>query len=183
MLFRVVATLATTALALANPLITRQTTNTNPQIGDVLNKLSILNREIFFNIVTMQANNTATDGTIGVQVQNLITGFNGATSDLLAIPVSAGSTTDLPRDIDLSRVLGESLQITATGFSGLQAQQSVPNFSAMIAQLDPAVAATINALNTTLPGATGFVHILMLDVSQFLRDEGAWPETIAALGF
>lgn len=50
MLFRVVATLATTALALANPLITRQTTNTNPQIGDVLNKLSILNREIFFNI-------------------------------------------------------------------------------------------------------------------------------------
>ena len=58
----------------------------------------------------MQANNTATDGTIGVQVQNLITGFNGATSDLLAIQVSAGSTTDLPRDIDLSRVLGESLQ-------------------------------------------------------------------------
>ncbi len=42
-------------------------------------------------------------------------------------------------------------RITATGFSGLQAQQSVPNFSAMIAQLDPAVAATINALNTTLP--------------------------------
>jgi len=51
-------------------------------------------------------------------------------------------------------------RITATGFSGLQAQQSVPNFSAMIAQLDPAVAATINALNTTLPGATGFVHTL-----------------------
>ena len=58
----------------------------------------------------MQANDTATDGTIGVQVQNLITALNGATSDLLAIPVSSGSTDDLPRDIDLSRVLGETIQ-------------------------------------------------------------------------
>jgi hypothetical protein len=58
----------------------------------------------------MQANNTATDGTIGVQVQNLITGFNAASSGLGAIPVSSGSTTTAPTDINLSRVLGESLQ-------------------------------------------------------------------------
>lgn len=50
MLLRVIATLATAAFALANPLIARQTTNTNPQIGDVLNQLSIDNRKIVFNI-------------------------------------------------------------------------------------------------------------------------------------
>jgi len=51
-------------------------------------------------------------------------------------------------------------RVTATGLSGLQAQQSVPNFGNMIGQLDPAVAATINALNTTLPNSLGFVHTL-----------------------
>lgn len=50
MLLRVITTLATAALALANPLIARQTTNTNPQIGDVLNQLSIDNRIIVSNI-------------------------------------------------------------------------------------------------------------------------------------
>lgn len=71
----------------------------------------------------------------------------------------------------------------------------------MITQLDPAVAATVNALNTTLPGSLAFVHTLyvlllhphqranismsprMLDAQQFLVREGAWPETLAALGF
>jgi len=51
-------------------------------------------------------------------------------------------------------------RVTATGLSGLQAQQSVPTFGNMIGQLDPVVAGTINALNTTLPNATGFVHTL-----------------------
>ncbi|KAJ3567518.1 hypothetical protein NP233_g6316 [Leucocoprinus birnbaumii] len=183
MLFRAIVTLATAAFALANPLEVRQSSNTNPQIAAILDPLSVRNRNIVVNIDTMQANGTATDGTIGVQVQNLISLYNSASSSLLAIPVTAGSTTVQPTNIELSRTLGEALQALSTGLSGIQAQQSVPNFSAMISQLDPAVAATVSAFNTTLPGGNDFVHILMLDASQFLRDEGAWPETLAALGF
>ena len=58
----------------------------------------------------MQANGTATDGTIGLQVQQLITAFTGASSDLLALPVSSGSTTTQPTNIELSRIFGELLQ-------------------------------------------------------------------------
>lgn len=58
----------------------------------------------------MQANGTATDGTVGVQVQQMITNFNSASSAINAIPQSAGSTTVQPTNIELSRTLGETLQ-------------------------------------------------------------------------
>ncbi|KXN81312.1 hypothetical protein AN958_05167 [Leucoagaricus sp. SymC.cos] len=183
MLFRVVVTLATAALALANPLAARQSTNTNAQIGEALDTLSVSVRNNLFAIDQMQANQTATDGTVGTQVQQMITNFNTASSSLLAISPSSGSNTTQPTNIELSRVFGESLQVVSTGFSGITAQGTVPNFSAMISQLDPAVAATANALNQTLPGSLGFVRILMLDAQQFLVAEGAWPETLAAIGF
>lgn len=51
-------------------------------------------------------------------------------------------------------------RLVSTGLSGLPAQGTVPNFNAMIAQLDPTVASATSALNTTLPGALGFVRIL-----------------------
>jgi len=183
MLFRTILTLGAATLALANPLIPRQTTNTNARIAPVVDTLSTRSRQIMFDINTMQANNTATDGTVGVQVQNYITQFNNANNALKAIPVSSGSTTVQPLNIEISRTFGETLQLISTGLSGLKAQGTVPNFSTMVAQLDPTVAATATQLNTTLPGSLGFVHTLMLDAQQFLVQEGAWPETLAAIGF
>jgi len=51
-------------------------------------------------------------------------------------------------------------RVIATGLSGLQAQQSVPAFGNMVGQLDPVLAGTITAFNTTLPNSLGFVHTL-----------------------
>lgn len=50
MLFRAVVTLATAALALANPLTARQNSNTNPQIEPILNNLAIVNRQTIANV-------------------------------------------------------------------------------------------------------------------------------------
>lgn len=129
--FRTLLTLAAATLALANPLIARQATNKNAQIGPILDDLSKDSRLImfqiskskasflgtrgemkcqFFFIDTMQANGTATDGTVGVQVQQMITNFNSASSAINAIGPSAGSTTVQPTNIELSRTLGETLQ-------------------------------------------------------------------------
>jgi len=51
-------------------------------------------------------------------------------------------------------------RVIATGLSGLQAQQSVPAFGNMVGQLDPVLAGTITAFNTTLPNSLDFVHTL-----------------------
>jgi hypothetical protein len=107
----------------------------------------------------------------------MVTSFTDASSALNAIPVGSGSTTVQPTNVELSRVFGETLQYVralfpdtgrltvanrnlATGLSGLQAQGTVPSFGNSVSQLDPAVAGTATALNTTLPGSLGFVHIL-----------------------
>jgi len=181
--FRAVIALAAASLAFANPLVARQTTNTNAQISAVLDELAVQVHHNIANIETMQANGTATDGTIGVQMQQMDAAYTSAASALLAIPVSAGSTTVQPTNIEISRVFGETLQFVASGTSGLGEQGTVPTFNAMLAQLDPLVANALNALITTLPGSLSFVHILMLDAQQFLVKEGSWPETLAALGF
>lgn len=134
MLFRTILALAAATVALANPLAARQATNTNPQISEVLDTLSVQMRQHLFDIGeyesvrekfmtkkpplpdTMQANGTATDGTIGAQVQQMITDYTTASSSLLAIPVSAGSTTVQPTNIELSRVFGETLQYVTAPF-------------------------------------------------------------------
>lgn len=126
---------------------------------------------------TLQANNTASDGSVDPIIQQMVTSFTDASSALNAIPVGSGSTTVQPTNVELSRVFGETLQYVralfpdtgrltvanrnlATGLSGLQAQGTVPSFGNSVSQLDPAVAGTATALNTTLPGSLGFVHIL-----------------------
>lgn len=48
--FRTVLALAAATLALANPLIARQATNTNAQIGPILDELSKDSRQIMFTI-------------------------------------------------------------------------------------------------------------------------------------
>ncbi|KAF9468206.1 hypothetical protein BDZ94DRAFT_1294652 [Collybia nuda] len=173
-----------------------QTTNTNAAISDIVSNLDVAVHHAIPTIsfrrkthgdppllkVTLQANHTATDGTVGTQVNNLIASFNSATAALAGTAVSSGSTTDRPTNDDVSIVFSDVMQQVASGLSGLT-DTVVPTFTAMISRLDPAVAATTNQLNTTLPGAVILVHRMMLDAQQFLVREGAWPQTLAALGF
>ncbi|KAF5379708.1 hypothetical protein D9615_005673 [Tricholomella constricta] len=180
--FRALAVLAAVAGALANPLQARQANNTNVDIHDIV---SVLDMQIHINIpniLTLQANHTATDGTIGTQVNELITAFDAAHDALLNTPVSSGSTTEKPTNDDISVIFGDVMQLVATGLSGLT-PAVVPSFTTIVARLDPSVSAAATQLNTTLPGSINFVHTLMLDAQQFLVKEGTWPMTLAALGF
>ncbi|KAF8896559.1 POXA3b laccase small subunit [Infundibulicybe gibba] len=167
---------------LANPLESRQATNTNSAISAAVDQLDKQIHVNIPNINTLQANHTATDGTVGAQVNQIVTAFNTLSSTLANTAVSSGSTTAHPTNIDISTDYGDVVQLIATGLSGLSTT-TVPTFSSMISQLDPAVAKATTALNTTLPGSIAFVHILMLDAQQFLVKEGGWPQTLAALGF
>ncbi|EKM78608.1 hypothetical protein AGABI1DRAFT_85532 [Agaricus bisporus var. burnettii JB137-S8] len=181
--FRAICALTALTATLAEPIIARQNGNTNQQISDVLDPLAVQTRNNLFLINTLQANQTASDETVGVVVQQMVAQYNDAASALGAIPPSTGSDTVQPTDIELSRVFGETLQIVGTGFSGLEAQGSVPNFGNMVSQLDPAVAATATALSQVSSGSLEFAHILLLDVSQFFVAMGVWPETLAVMGF
>ncbi|KAG6872246.1 hypothetical protein C0995_011595 [Termitomyces sp. Mi166 len=174
--------LAAAAVAIANPLGRRQTTNTNPQINDIVSTLDGVVHQVMPTILLLQANHTDDDGTVGTQVNTLITGFNTAESALAATPVSSGSTTELPTNDDISIIFADVMSILASGLSGIS-NTTVPSFTSSVSRLDPSVAAAINQFNITLPGSVKLVHTMMLDATQFLRDEGAFPQTIAALGF
>lgn len=58
----------------------------------------------------MQANHTASDGTVGTQVNQLITAFNSATAALAGTAVSAGSTTVKPTNDDISITFSDGMQ-------------------------------------------------------------------------
>jgi len=179
---RTLLAFADIAGAFANPLQARQTTNTNVAIHDIV---SALDQQIHIsipNILTMQANHTATDGTVGTQVNNLITAFTNVQSALAATAVSSGSTTVTPTNDDISIIYADVMQLISTGFSGLT-PAVVPSFSTIVSRLDPSVAAATIQLNTTLPNSVKLVHTMMLDAKQFLVKEATWPQTIAALGF
>ncbi|KAK7461955.1 hypothetical protein VKT23_008388 [Stygiomarasmius scandens] len=181
MLFRPVFALAFVASALANPLFKRQDSNTNEAIDAVVSHLSVRAHDSIPTIITMQANQTASDSTIGPQFDDLIDAFNEATSGLQGISPSSGSNTTDPTNDDLSVIFGGVLSLTASGLSGLTTS-TVTSLTDMFGELDPAVAAAVEAFNTTAPNSADFVHILLLDASQFFRDEGM-TATLAALGF
>ncbi|TFK40156.1 POXA3b laccase small subunit [Crucibulum laeve] len=180
--FRPLFALALVAGVVANPLESRQTSNTNSAINSIVDALDVKIHAIVPTIDTMQANGTANDATIGAQINQLVTAFNTTTSGLKSTAVSSGSNTTSPTNDDISITFSDVMQLVATGLSGLSTS-TVPSFSSMISELDPAVASAATALNTTLPGSLGFVHIMMLDAQQFLVKEGGWPQTLAALGF
>ncbi|KAF5379689.1 hypothetical protein D9615_005658 [Tricholomella constricta] len=184
--FRALAVLAAVAGALANPLQARQALlpnpNTNVAIHNIVSELDMQVHINIPNILRMQADHTATDSTIGFEVNQLITAFNNAHSALQNTGVSKGSTTKMPTNDDISIVFGDVMQLVATGLSGLT-PATVPSITTIIARLDPSVSATAHQLNTTLPGSIYYVHTLMLDAQQFLVKEGTWSSTLAALGF
>lgn len=180
--FRALFAFAAIAGALAKPLEARHATNTNPAIHDIVSLLDMQMHVNIPNILTMQANHTATDGTVGTQVNQLITAFTAAHDALANIPVSSGSTTVLPTNDQISIIFSDVMQLLSTGFSGLT-PAVVPSFSTIVGRLDPTVSATVTQLNTTLPNSVKLVHIMMLDAQQFLVKEATWPQTLAALGF
>ncbi|KAG6896657.1 hypothetical protein C0992_006856 [Termitomyces sp. T32_za158] len=180
--FRTFFALAAAAVVVASPLTPRQSNNTNAAINDIVSTLDGVVHVVMPDVLLLQANETADDGTIGVQVNTLITAFNTAESALAATPVSSGSTTVLPTNDDISILFADVMSILASGLSGLTTTD-VPSFTSTVSRLDPVVAGTINQFNTTLPGSVALVHTMMLDAQQFLVQEGAFPQTVAALGF
>ncbi|THV01028.1 hypothetical protein K435DRAFT_718394 [Dendrothele bispora CBS 962.96] len=181
MLFRPVFALAFVASAFANPLFSRQDSNTNAAIDPVVSKLSVRAHDSIPTILTLQANQTASDATIGPQINDLIDALNETTTSLQGISPSSGSNDTDPTNDDLSVVFGGVVSLVASGLSGLTTA-TVPSLNDMFGDLDPALAASITAFNTTAPQSFNFVHILMLDASQFLRDEGL-SQSLTALGF
>ncbi|ESK95860.1 poxa3b laccase small subunit [Moniliophthora roreri MCA 2997] len=181
MLFRSLFSLACISAALANPLHSRQTENTNDQINQIVDSLDMAIHVSIPNIITLQANHNASDDTIGPEIADLVTAFNSTANDLNDTPISAGSNTTRPRNDDIVVTFTTALSLTTTGISGLT-DDMVPGLTGMFAPLDEAIAASIAALNRTLPGSGTLTHIMMLDARQFLADEGM-TESLAALGF
>ncbi|KAG7444870.1 POXA3b laccase small subunit [Guyanagaster necrorhizus] len=181
MFFASLLSLVVASTALASPLQGRQANNTNVAINQVVDALDESTHINIPNIITLQASHQANDTTVGEQINDLVTVFQVAAEDLSNIPVSAGSTTVMPTNDDISITFATILSQVASGLSGLT-NVTVPSRVSMFAELDPQVAAATSTLNTTLPNSVELVHIMMLDARQFFIAEG-FTQTIAALGF
>ncbi|KAG6864471.1 hypothetical protein C0991_009305 [Blastosporella zonata] len=157
--FRALFALAAAASAFANPLTARQTTNTNQAIHDIVSALDLSLHVSIPTILTMQANHTATDGTVGTQINSLITAFTTAQTALAATPVSIGSTTVSPTNDDISIIYADVMSLLASGLSGLT-PSVVPSFTSLVSRLDPSVAGATTQFNTSLPNSVKLVHLM-----------------------
>ncbi|KAJ6468366.1 POXA3b laccase small subunit [Mycena sanguinolenta] len=170
------------SVASASQLHVRQTTNTNAAINSIVDALDVNLRHIGPNILTFMANQTSSDTTIGSQMTALESAYNQTAANLAATPISSGSTTVSPTNDDIGITYSDAMQLTATSLSGIIASGKVPGFPAMVTTLDPIMARATSQLNVTSPNSVALVHIMMLDASQFLRDEG-FTLTLTSLGF
>ncbi|KAJ7352370.1 hypothetical protein DFH08DRAFT_934784 [Mycena albidolilacea] len=167
------------ALALAS---VAYAANTNAAINTAVDNLDISLHHIGPTILTLMANQTSSDATIGPQFTALEVAFNKTTTTLAATAVSDGSTTVSPTNDDISITYSDVLQLTSTSLSNIIASGKVPGFAGFVATLDPIIAKTNTQLNTTSPGSLILVHRMMLDASQFFRAEG-FTQTLTSLGF
>ncbi|KAJ7911471.1 POXA3b laccase small subunit [Mycena leptocephala] len=174
--------LALVSVVCASKLNVRQTTNTNAAIITIIDNLDITLHHSGPTILTLMANQTASDTTIGQQMATLESAFNKTTSSLAATAVSAGSTTVAPTNDDISITYSDVMQLVASSLSGIIGSGKVPGFPAMVTTFDPIMAKTTLQLNVTSPASLVLVHKMMLDASQFLRAEG-FTQTLTALGF
>ncbi|KAJ7671542.1 POXA3b laccase small subunit [Mycena polygramma] len=174
--------LALVSVACASKLDVRQSTNTNAAINSILDTLDTSVHHTGPTILTLMANQSASDTTIGQQFTALESAFNKTASDLAATAVSAGSTTVSPTNDDISITYSDVMQLVATSLSGIKAQGKVPSFPTLVSTFDPILAKATLQLNVTSPASLVLVHRMMLDASQFLVAEG-FTQTLAALGF
>ncbi|KAJ7136867.1 hypothetical protein C8R44DRAFT_868961 [Mycena epipterygia] len=175
--------LAVVSVACASKLDVRQTTNTNAAINAIIDSIDETLRHTGPAILMLEANHSLSSATLAPQMTTIENAFSSATAKLKATPVSSGSTTVSPTNDDISITFSDAMQLVATSLSGIKATGAVPNFQSMVATLDPIMNATLIQYNTTLPGGlVPLLHIMMLDASQFLRDEG-FNKTLVTLGF
>ncbi|KAJ6477650.1 hypothetical protein C8R45DRAFT_1007570 [Mycena sanguinolenta] len=174
--------LALISVTCASRLEIRQATNTNAAINQIIDKVDTTVRQAGSTILTIQANHTMNSATLGNQIATMETAFRNMDNSISATPGSSGSTTVSPTNDDISITLSDAMQLVATSLSGVIASSTVPDFSDMVATLDPIMSNALTHFNHTLPGGLLLVHIMMLDASQFLADEG-FVDTLQALGF
>ncbi|KAF8168676.1 POXA3b laccase small subunit [Mycena galopus ATCC 62051] len=174
--------LAIVSVTCASRLDVRQATNTNAAINQIIDKVDMTMRQVGFTILTIQANHTMNAETLGNQITMIETTFRNMDNSISATPVSSGSTTVSPTNDDISITLSDAMQLVATSLSGVLASDTVSDFDDMVATLDPIISNALTHFNHTLPGGLLLVHIMMLDASQFLVDEG-FVDTLQALGF
>ncbi|KAK7032802.1 Poxa3b laccase small subunit [Favolaschia claudopus] len=156
--------------------------NTNAQINPIVDSLDVSLHHIGPTILTLMANQTSSDATIGQQMTALGSIYDQTATKLAAVPVSSGSNTTTPTNDDISITYSDAMQLTSSSLSGIIRSGKVPSFPTMVKTLDPIMARATKQLNTTLPGSVALVHIMMLDAQQFLVAEG-FTQTVAALGF
>ncbi|KAJ7176105.1 POXA3b laccase small subunit [Mycena crocata] len=170
------------SIACASKLSIRQATNTNAAIKTIVDRLDETMRRVGPAILMLQAENSASSNTVGPQFTTMEMAFTNATNQLKATAVSSGSNTTSPTNDEIGITYSDALQLVSTSLSGLQAQGSVASFATLVATFDPILSNNAAQLNITSPGSLALVHIMMLDASQFLRDEG-FTRTLTTLGF
>ncbi|KAG6824769.1 hypothetical protein H0H92_005868, partial [Tricholoma furcatifolium] len=106
-IFRALFALAAASIAVANPVVPRQTTNTNQAIHDIISALDMSIHQSLPTILLQQANHTATIDTLSVQITSLITAFESAATQLEATPVSVGSETVSPTNDEIGVILSD----------------------------------------------------------------------------
>ncbi|KAG7089925.1 hypothetical protein E1B28_011557 [Marasmius oreades] len=181
MLFSSIFSLACLTAVIATPLHPRQTTNTNVRINQIVDALDIAIHVNIPDVQNLEASHRANANTIGPQFDQLVTAYNTATRNLNATAISSGSNTTMPRNDDIGVTYATALSLTTSGLSGLS-PTVVVGLPAMFAKLDPAIAASVVALNRTLPGSGSLIHTMMLDARQFLQRENM-TQTLTVLGF
>ncbi|KAJ7513127.1 POXA3a laccase small subunit [Mycena galericulata] len=174
-------TLVSLACANASILGVRQT-NTNAAINSAVDSLDTTVRQTASTIDTLQASEKMSTSTLRAQMTTIETAFTKLDKTLAATGVSAGSTTVAPTNDDIGITLSDAMQLVATSLSGVIPSGAVPGFPTMVATLDPIMSKALAQFNTTSPNGIALVHIMMLDASQFLRDEG-FTLTLTTLGF
>ncbi|KAJ7448514.1 hypothetical protein FB451DRAFT_762698 [Mycena latifolia] len=174
-------TLALASVACARALDVRQTTNTNAAINKIIDGLDESIHQSGPAILTLMANQRLSSSTLATQMNSIGSAFQNVTTRLKATAVSSGSTTVSPTNDDISITYSDVMQLVATSLSGIQRTGKVPNFSSMVATLDPIMATTAKQFNTTLPGGITLVALMLRDAGQFLLAEG-FNQTFAAIG-
>ncbi|KAJ7086164.1 hypothetical protein B0H15DRAFT_845657 [Mycena belliarum] len=174
--------LALLSAVCASTLDARQSTNTNAAIISIVNSLDMSMHKVCPTVLTLMANQTLSDSTLGAQMSALNAAFDKTATDLASTPASSGSTTVRPTNDDISVTYADSLQLVAASLSGIIASGKVSTFASMVSTLDPIMAKATTQLGVTSPGSLTFVTDLMKDAQQFLLAEGL-TQTRSALGF
>ncbi|KAF7324930.1 hypothetical protein MKEN_00535300 [Mycena kentingensis (nom. inval.)] len=156
--------------------------NTNVAIKATVDSVDSKMRHAGPTILTIQANQTLNDVTLGRVMVDIGLTWTQAAATLRTTPVSDGSTTVHPTNDEISTTYGDALALLSTSLSGIKATGKVPTFPVQVAVLDPIVANATRQLNITSPGSLVLVHILLSDARQFFIAEG-FNATVAALGF